>query len=264
MTRTNDLLLGKGENGPWSRSNRVTHAGEEIQMEAERVEQRRHRRQTDEARCRSAIRSRRSRLALASVYHLTHPFLSRVLSLSLPFDFITHLIRKVREGRESYVSSGTAPTRRWGRGTSKLVQSYHEGRHVPDDLIIRDCSSAEADGGAAGVACRWGREGLEGGENLSGLPHSGTDLQGWRCFTTPQSAARSLSTRALHIRTRPYVLLVSRMHTRARAREEHVCNRVFVRVQAYKHVILSPRQFHYSELYNADAASRLIRFGREL
>lgn len=50
-----------------------------------------------------------------------------------------------------------------------------------------------------GGKCRAGAKGRrrvgrgpEGGrENLSGLPHSGTDLQGCRCFTTPQSAARS-------------------------------------------------------------------------
>jgi len=108
--------------------------------------------------------------------------LSLSLSLSLALSLSRSLVQdhnrfdsKSTRG-ESRVSSGTAPTRRRGRGTSKLVQSYHEGRHVRDDLIIRDCSSAESDGGAAGVA-RPG-EGLEGDENLSGLPHSGTDLQG--------------------------------------------------------------------------------------
>lgn len=81
---------------------------------------------------------------------------------------------------------------------SKLVQSYHEGHRVCDDLIIRDCSSTEVDGGTAGVAVKGlkRRRRRRRGENLSGLPHSGTDLQGCRCFTTPQSAARSLSTRA--------------------------------------------------------------------
>lgn len=147
MTRANDLLLGKGENGLWSRSNSVTHAEEETQMEAKRVKQRRHCRQTDEARCRSAIRFRQS--GLASVYHLTHLFLSHSLSLSLVRVHNRFDPKSTRE--ESCVSSGTAPARRWGRGTSKLVQSYHEGRHVRDDLIIRDCSSAGSDGGAAGV-----------------------------------------------------------------------------------------------------------------
>lgn len=42
-------------------------------------------------------------------------------------------------------------------------------------------------------------------ENLSGQAHSGTDLQGCRCFTTPQSAARRPSTS----------LLAPRLHQRS-------------------------------------------------
>lgn len=48
----------------------------------------------------------------------------------------------------------------------------------------------------------WDRGGREERrrENLSGQAHSGTDLQGCRCFTTPQSAAR----RPLPIAPRPH------------------------------------------------------------
>lgn len=78
------------------------------------------------------------------------------LSFSLSFDFTTHLTRNVRGARENCVSLPAWLLRSVEvGGTSKLVQSYHEGRHVRDDLIIRDCSSAVS-GGAAGAACRRG------------------------------------------------------------------------------------------------------------
>lgn len=45
------------------------------------------------------------------------------------------------------------------------------------------------------------RRGRRRGENLSGLARSGTDLQGCRCFTTPQSAALVLFVLScLHLR----------------------------------------------------------------
>lgn len=111
--------------------------------------------------------------------------------------------------------------------------------------------------------------GVEGGENLSGLPALGHRFTRLTLFYDP-TKCRSLAEHPRITQTHTYVSLVcmyTHMRARARARararvyEEH---RVFVRVQAYKHVILSPRQLHYSELYNNDAASRLIRFGREL
>jgi len=53
--------------------------------------------------------------------------------------------------------------------------------------------------------------GSERSENLSELPHSGTDLQGCRRFTTPQSAARSLA-------EHPRAVTYTRTHASARAR----------------------------------------------
>lgn len=114
---------------------------------------------------------------------------------------MTNLIRKMRivaSFPTRFSSSSDTVDKSVALRFSKLVQSYHEGHRVCDDLIIRDCSSTEVDGGTAGVAVKGlkRRRRRRRGENLSGLPHSGTDLQGCRCFTTPQSAARSLSTRA--------------------------------------------------------------------
>lgn len=128
MTRANDLLLGKGENGPWSRSNSVTHAEEEIQMEAGRVKQRRHCRQTDEARCRFAIRFRRSGLAYPGKHISSDSSLFAFsLSLSLSSEFITDLIRKVREGRAASFPARLPPGvevvvhRNWCNLTTKVV-----------------------------------------------------------------------------------------------------------------------------------------------
>lgn len=143
-------------------------------------------------------------------------------------EFTTNLIRKIRRvasfpTRLPSPSSGDTVDKSVTlrlRGISKLVQSYHEGHRVRDDLIIRDCSSTEVDGGTAGDAVK-GLKRREGGrgENLSGLPHSGTDLQGCRCFTTPQSAARSLSTRAqrTQIYTRHTYTYIWYIHTHAYA-----------------------------------------------
>lgn len=161
-------------------------------------------------------------------------------------EFMTNLIRKMRRVasfpryrgfRRATISSINAW--RWSCAVSRnWCNLSHEGHRVRDDLIIRDCSSTEVDGETAGVAVK-GSKRRGRGENLSGLPHSSTDLQGCRCFTTPQSAARSLSIQPHTHHTCMYVRLVrTRTHTRVQTyREEH--DRVFVRVQAYKHVIHS-------------------------
>jgi len=162
--------------------------------------------------------------------------------------------------RGSRAAIPTINPRRWGCGTAKLVQSYREGRRVRDDLIIKRLFVG-GDSERRGSGRRARR-----GEILTGLPHSSTDLQGCRCFTTPQSAARLLSTRArawhTRIRTRMYNILhfvYIRVYARVwayKGEHRHVHDPAFVWAQAYKHVILSPRQSHYSELCNA-VVSRL-------
>lgn len=177
------------------------------------------------------------RISSDSSLSLSH-FLILPPSLSLVRVHNTFDAKSTRGERELRLfRHGSGSAERWGRGTSKLVQSYHEGRHVRDDLIIRDCSSAGSDGGTAGVAR--GRGGWKGARICQGC-RTRAQIYKADAVLRPHKVplARWAPAHYTHTHTRAYtyvrfarVCMHAYARVRARVHEGHVRDRVFVRVQ---------------------------------